>query len=283
MRTLAHGFMLAEGPTVDPVDPGRVVVSDVIAGGLCRVSLAARDEPASPWALDGRRGVGGVAAHADGGLVVTGRTVMHLGPAGQERDLLDRGDGATGFNDVGPTPEGGLLTGALRIRPARGEMELPADLVHVDQDGQSRTWASRAMLWPNGIGFTPDGADVMVADFATGVVHRSPWRPGEPAELTPWLTTPTRAADGLSVDQWGRLWVALGAGGGVAVYAPDATLLRVVDVAARFVSSVCHAGVDRRTLVITTMHDAERGDDPNGAVLAVDVDVPGVPLAPVVV
>src|SRR5262245_53505358 len=92
METLAFGYGLAEAPRVD--EQGRLYFSDVLGGGVYR------------WSPDGtvatvvpkRRGVGGLVLHADGGLVVTGRDVVHVRD-GESRPLLAV-DGVVGFNDL---------------------------------------------------------------------------------------------------------------------------------------------------------------------------------------
>ena len=71
--------------------------------------------------LGKRRGIGGAVPHADGGWVLSGRTVIHRPlPTGSQRELLDAGNGVCGYNDLSTTPEGGLLAGGASIPPARG-------------------------------------------------------------------------------------------------------------------------------------------------------------------
>lgn len=276
IRVLAGGFGLAEGPAWDARRPDVVLVSDVLQGGVRRVPLVEGAE-GPPYGLVDGRGVGGLAVHADGGLVVTGRTLVHAAPDGTVTELLTRPEDITGYNDLGVAPDGGVLVGALRIKPLKGELSTPADLVYVAPDGTASTWSGSEMVWPNGICFALDGRHVIVADFATGTLLRSPWEPGHASHLEPWVVTPNGAADGMSMDAEGNLWVALGPGSGIAVYNPSGTLLTVFQIPGRFVSSVCHAGADRRTLVVTTMHDGTT-EAPNGTVLSVRVDVPGAPL-----
>ncbi len=188
--------------------------------------------------------------------------------------LLERSGDLTGFNDICALPAGGLLVGALRISPARGELTAPADIVHVASDGSTSVWSSREMTWPNGIAVTPDGSEIYVADFASGAILKSPWVAGERARLEPWAVSPSGDADGVSVDLEGRVWVALGGGGGIGVYGPEGDIQAIVDLPASFVSSVCHAGPDGRTLVATTLDNAQ-DESLAGSVFALRVDVPG--------
>jgi hypothetical protein len=45
--------------------------------------------------LPRRRGIGGACAHADGGWVISGRTLLHLRPDGTQRELRSRSQGST--------------------------------------------------------------------------------------------------------------------------------------------------------------------------------------------
>lgn len=102
------------------------------------------------------------------------------------------------------------------------------------------------------------------------------WREGQPAVLEPWVRSPGGQADGLDVDAAGRVWVALGAGSGIAIYSPSGDLGTVLQVPARFVSSCCHTGTDLRTIAVTT---ADNTADParGGSVFITRTDVPGLP------
>ncbi len=75
---------------------------------------------------------------------------------------------------------------------------------------------------------------------------------------------PRGECDGLAVDSAGGVWVALGSGAGIARFAPDGQLDRVVDVDTAFVSSLAFAG---STLYVTTA----------GALLTATMDVSGPP------
>jgi len=64
---------------------GEVVYSDVIAGGLwaCAPDGVVRE------LVPKRRGIGGAVAHADGGWVISGRSIVHVLADGSQRELLD--------------------------------------------------------------------------------------------------------------------------------------------------------------------------------------------------
>src|ERR1039457_3441669 len=93
----AHGLL--EGPRI--VRAGEMVYSDVVAGEVwaCSADGVVRE------ILPKRRGIGGILAHRDGGWVLSGRTVLHLGDDGSQRVLLED-QAACGFNDLGATAAG---------------------------------------------------------------------------------------------------------------------------------------------------------------------------------
>ena len=100
---------------------------------------------------------------------------------------------------------------------------------------------------------------------------------GEPRRFA---ASPRGSADGLAVDVEGCVWLALGEGGGVARLSPDGELLEIVDVPARFVSSISFGGEDGRDVLISTadnLIDPELG----GTLLRARSEVAGVPVTPV--
>lgn len=82
MHKVAGGYGLVEAPVWS--DDG-LVFSDVLNGGVFRLGLDDHIDQVIPK----RRGVGGMALHAQGGLIVGGRNVAWVGPDGETRVLLD--------------------------------------------------------------------------------------------------------------------------------------------------------------------------------------------------
>src|SRR5439155_4179919 len=72
MELLASGFGLIEAPRVDAA--GHVYFSDVTGGSVYRLAPDGSRSTVVPK----RRGVGGLALHAEGGVVVSGRDVVHV-------------------------------------------------------------------------------------------------------------------------------------------------------------------------------------------------------------
>jgi gluconolactonase len=225
-----------------------------------------------------RRGIGGALAHAQGGWVVSGRSVLLVGEGGEQRELLSS-EGVCGYNDLGATPEGGLLAGALHYRPLAGEQPQPGALVELTPAGERRV-LSEALTWPNGIACSPDGRVVYVSDYAHGVVlaiareqdgAASGFAGGEASEFARALSG---SVDGLALDCEGGLWVALGEGGAVARFHPDGSLHETVSLPASFVSSISFGGEDMREVLITTA-DNELHPELGGTLLLARSEIAG--------
>src|SRR4051794_1578174 len=92
IETLTFGYGLLKGPRADA--SGGLYFSDVTNGGVQRLSPDGVVEVVVPK----RRGVGGIAVHADGGIVISGRNISHVRD-GETRVLFSGGEIA-GFNDL---------------------------------------------------------------------------------------------------------------------------------------------------------------------------------------
>jgi sugar lactone lactonase YvrE len=208
--TRPHGLL--EGPRLASSD-GEMIYSDVLAGGVwgCSKDGVVRE------IVPKRRGVGGIVAHADGGWVLSGKTVLHLAADGRQRVLIDD-ESACGFNDLGATADGALLAGMLSYRPMAGEPPRNGRLLRLDSDGEL-TVLTEDVVWPNGIGVAPDGQIVYLSDYARQLVLAVSADGRDTREL---CRMPRGSADGLAVDCEGGVWVALGEGGGVARFYPTA-------------------------------------------------------------
>ena len=267
MEALAWGYGLVEAPCADA--GGSVYFSDVIGGGVHRWSPDGGVETVIPK----RRGIGGMCLHADGGIVVSGRTLVHVRD-GESRELFTL-EGATGFNDLATDSDGRVYVGALRFMPFGGEEPVPGEIWCVDAHGTGSEVLDE-IVWPNGIGFSPDGGTLYASDFATGDVIAFELGSGERHVLA---RTSSGDADGLAVDAEGGVWVALGSGGAIARYSPQGALEDALDVPADFVTSLCFGGMDGRELYVTTMDNSE---DPSkrGTLFRTRVDRPGLPVVP---
>jgi gluconolactonase len=268
-ETRCWGYGLVEAPRADAA--GACVFSDVLGGGVHR------------WDPDGtvttllpkRRGVGGHVPHADGGIVVSGRDVVHV-KDGASRTLLAAPEGVLGFNDLTTDAAGRVYVGSLRS-PAfeDGPARVPGELYRVDPGGTA-TVLYGDVAFANGIAFSPDERVLYHSNYSERhVIAHDVDDDGHMVRRRVFATVPQGNPDGLAVDEVGRVWIACGPAGGIARFAPDGTLDAFVPVPSTFVASLCFGGADRRDLFVTTMSN---GEDPTrgGTLFRARVDTPGV-------
>jgi D-xylonolactonase len=269
LETLTYGYGLLEGPRVDNAE--NLFFSDVTNGGVYHRAPDGTIATVVPR----RRGVGGIALHADGGVVISGKNVCHV-KDGTTRILFQRDD-IPGFNDLFTDSAGRVYAGSLRSDPFKGGARVPGELWRIGEEGQVVQMYGDVGL-TNGIGFSPDGRMIYHAD-STGphlIVH----------DVAPDGTMHNRRAiahmsggtipDGLAVDEAGCIWVATYGGNCAARYTPDGKLDRKVAVPAKAVTSLCFGGTDRRDLYIVT---ADNTEDPErkGTIFRMRVDIAGLP------
>lgn len=249
MEVIAAGYGLTEAPRYDSL--GRLWFTDVTGGGVHRIGRDGEIETVVPK----RRGVGGLALHEDGGVVMSGRDLIRIAPDGEQSQLLAL-DEATGFNDIAADADGNLLAGMLRYNPLQGEAVVPGALVRVFPDGRHQVVAE-GIHWPNGVGVSPDGSVIYMADYARENVLRI-----SGGETEEFARSPRGSCDGLAVDEEGGVWVALGAGQAIARFGPGGSLEELVEVDTQFVTSVEFGGDDGRDLFVTTLGSVLRGRAP---------------------
>ena len=277
MERLTEGFGLIEGPVWDPARG--LYFSDVQGGGVHLLDRAGKVSLAVPK----RRGIGGMALHASGGLVVGGRDIAWVSLSdGTTRSLLslDAIPGATGFNDLTTDRAGRIYVGSLAFRVFGGEAPKPGHLHVIDLDGSMRTLSDGVML-TNGLGFSPDGQRLYHSDAREGLVRVYDARPD--GSVGPWRTFATLGAggvpDGLKVAGDGSVWVADAHGGRVAVFNADGSHRQDLKVPLPMVTSLCFGGDDLRDLHIVT---GSRGgpSETCGSIFRTRVDVAGLALPP---
>lgn len=277
MQNVATGYGLIEGPVWDPAKG--LYFSDVMNGG---VFLLDRTDKVS-LAVPKRRGIGGMALHASGGLVVGGRDIVHVSLTdGATKPLLtnDVTPEAIGFNDLTTDTAGRIYVGSLAFRVFGGETPRPGHLHVIDLDGSVRTISDGIML-TNGLGVSPDGKRLYHSDARGGVVRVYDVKAD--GSVGPWRQFASMGengvADGLKVASDGSVWVADAHGGRVAVFNEDGSPRTDVAVPLPMVTSLCFAGEDLRDLYVVT--GSRGGPKENcGTVFRTRVDVPGLALAP---
>ncbi|MET8371668.1 SMP-30/gluconolactonase/LRE family protein [Micromonospora profundi] len=194
-------------------------------------------------------------------------------------DLVADAPEPTRMNDAVADPHGRFWAGSMTYAglPGQGTLYLLAP-------GSAPEPAVTGLSIPNGPAFDAAGTTMYLADSprgevdrftvdrATGALHgREPFLRLADSDGSP---------DGMTVDAAGHLWVALWGGSAVRRYRPDGTLDRHIQLPARQPAGICLGGPDLRRLFIGTarLGLTEPGAT-DGALLAVDVEVPGLPTA----
>jgi gluconolactonase len=275
MQEVVTGYGLIEGPVWDR-DMG-LYFSDVRDGGIHLLDHTGEVTVVLPR----RRGVGGIALHAEGGLVFGGRDISWSPlDGGEGKVLLTAADagGAIGFNDLTTDAAGRIWVGSLAFRVFGGEEPKPGSLHVIDLDGSMRTVAGGVML-TNGLGFSPDGRRLYHSDTRSQMVRvYDVGANGEVLEWRPFVAF-GGAADGLKVAADGSVWVADAQAGRVAVFNPDGTHRSDLAIPLPMVTSLCFGGDDLRDLYVVTGSDRAPSET-SGTVFRTRVEVPGQPLPP---
>ncbi|MFT7651171.1 MAG: D-xylonolactonase [Candidatus Azotimanducaceae bacterium] len=278
MQAITEGYGLIEGPIW--VAGKGVLFSDVQFGGVFCL-----DENNNVEQLfEHRKGIGGMAEHAQGGVVVSGRNISfksYLG--GPTVILLDREEqaGLMGFNDIVADPQGRVYAGGLSGNPLANDGTAPAaeNLYLIDVDGTARVVA-RDIRLTNGLGFSPDGKTLYHSDtLRRSVFSYAVSSDGSLGPKEVFASTERGLPDGLKVSEDGAVWVALADGGsGVAVYNADSSLREYIDIPHPMCTSLCFGGDDLKDLYIVSGSDGLPGDKAGG-IFKIRTDVPGLPLA----
>ena len=279
MDTLARGYGLVEGPLWVP---GRgLMFSDVLNGGV----FCLDPERGVSTVFEHRRGIGGLALHEAGGLIVSGRNISYKSfDGGETLTLLDRDPeaGNVGYNDLTTDAAGRIYAGSLGASPVFADGREPAagDLWMIDLDGSSRV-VGREIWLTNGLGFAPDGRTLYHSDSSVTTVWRySVGDNGELGPKEPFVRTEEGVPDGLAVAEDGTVWVALARGGhGVAVFDPEGKRVDFVRIPEPMCTSLCFGGEDLQDLYVVSGSDGS-GSEAGGAVHRVRAPVKGCAVAP---
>jgi gluconolactonase len=264
-EVLAHGYRLAEAPTVDR--DGSLVFSDVLGGGIYRIEPAGRVTVVVPK----RRGVGGIAIHEDGGIVCSGRDLQHVREGHEPRTVLHV-DGVAGWNDLCTDSTGRVYAGALRFAVFDPEAEVvPGELWRVSHAADPAV-VFGDVVHANGVACTPDGRTIFLSDTRR---QRVIVFDAERAVRRDIDLSALGHPDGIALDEHGAVWVAL-VSGGIARLTSDGDVDRRVEPPSAFTTSLCFAG---RDLYVTTGGHTEH-PELRGCVLRTTVDVAGAPVAP---
>ena len=267
---LASGYGLLEAPRVD--DRDRLYFSDIPNGGVYRRNPGGNVETLIPK----RRGVGGMIFNASGGLVLTGRGLIHWDEkTGKSRDLFAQWEGKpVSMNDLTSDDHGSVYTGTINFDPLSNAKPIPGSLFRIDPPGRAvKLWDGIEVS--NGLGFSPDRKHLYHSDSPTGAVwvydvtHERGVK-----DRRIFAKMPEGMPDGLAVDAQGGVWVAVVRAGEVVHFSKEGTVKKRVKFPATMVTSLVFGGRDMMDLYVVT---ADNTDDPNlkGTIFRARADVPG--------
>jgi len=280
IRTLAEELQFPEGPVA--VGDGSVLVVEIAGGTLTRI---AADGAKSVVARTGG-GPNGAALGPDGTCIIANnggfewhREGGHIRPLTQARDYaggrierVDLGTGAVeylyrtcgevplkGPNDLVFDTHGGFYFTDLGKRRPR-EMDIGA-VYYAKTDGSFITEVAYPMVTPNGVGLSPDGTILYVAETeaarlwafpieAPGVARKEPWPSPHGGRLVAGMGGYQRF-DSLAVQEDGRICVATLINGGITVTSPDGRHVEHHPMPDPMTTNICFGGPDRKTAYIT--------------------------------
>ncbi len=280
-KELATGLEFPEGPVA--LADGSVVVCEIHSGHVTRIWPDGR----KTLVADIGGGPNGAALGPDGGLYVCNNGGLEF--------KRTRSGMLMSFMQASPGYEGGsiqridLETGAvqtlythcgdIRLRGPNdivfdryggfwftdmgkvvGRMQHRGGVFYARTDGSQIREAVFPMYEPNGIGLSPDGRTLYVAETETGRIYR--YDVAAPGQLAGagkignfgalhCALGGTFRCDSMAVDEAGNVCQANVGAGCISVVAPDGVLLEQVAMPEPFVTNICFGGPDRKTAFIT--------------------------------
>lgn len=280
IRVIATGLRFPEGPVV--MGDGSIALVEIERQ---TVSLVRPDGRVEVIAHTGG-GPNGMAVGPDGAFYVANnggfawQTIQGLlRPAGPSSDYtggrIERVDPATGKVDVlyeacaghrlrGPNDIVFDANGGFYFTDLGKSRELDRDhggLYYALADGSKIVEVAHPILTPNGVGLSPDGSVVYVAETETarlwafdivspGVVRKQGFPSPHGGRLIAGLGGYQRF-DSMAVDALGNICVATLITGAVTSIAPDGRIVRQVRFADPITTNVCFGGADLRTAYVT--------------------------------
>lgn len=259
------GYELAEGTRWAG---DHLVFTDILAGTLL---AAPADGPGTPRVLARLDVPLGAAAPVAGQpgtwIAAAGTGIALIGPDGAVT-WLDRPEHTAPvpmrMNDGCCDPYGRFWAGSMPYDTVEGT----GSLYRADADGTIAKVLD-GMTIVNGPAFTADGSLMYVTDTYAGLIYACDVDPrsGELSGRRVFAEVPScdGSPDGMTVDDAGRVWVALWDGSAVRCYLPDGTVAVTLPVPARRPTCVCVGG---GTLFVSTARSGLTDPAPaDGAIL----------------
>lgn len=300
MRILATGLQFPEGPVAMP--DGSVILVEIARGTLSRVTPAGRVEivatlgggpNGAAFGPGGRLYVcnnGGFRFHRENGTLRPvaqaddysgGRIEVVDLATGRFERLYDRvgGHGLRGPNDLVFDDQGGFwFTDLGKVRARERDH---GGVYWARADGSEIREVIHPVLSPNGIGLSPDGRTLYVAEteggrlwawdvVAPGEVRKLPWPSPHGGRLVAAGIGGYQRFDSLKVAQSGTICVATLVKGGISEIAPDGSSVRHHPLPDLMVTNLCFGGPQMKTAFVTLSYE--------GRLAALDWHEPGLKL-----
>jgi gluconolactonase len=279
---LASGLLFPEGPVI--LADGSVILVEIARGTVTKV---APDGTISCISAQGG-GPNGLALGPDGKMYVCNNGGFKWTPPGSERGLLPiaQADDYSG----GRIERLDIATGTVEVlytKTENGPLKGPNDIVFDDQGGfyftdlgkgrareidRGGVYYAKAdgsfvkemiypMFTPNGIGLSPDGSVLYVAETETarlwafdlsapGEFARQPFPSPHGGRLVAGIGGYNRF-DSLAVDSDGNICVATLVNGGITVISPDGDWRHLAVPSERWVTNIAFGGPELRTAYLT--------------------------------
>jgi sugar lactone lactonase YvrE len=263
-----------------------VLVVDILAGRVYRGRVTDEGDLTlvRAYTVPGTVGAIGPVEGDEGWVLAAGRGFVHLSREGLLRQIAEVAPEGTRMNDGASDPQGRFWAGTLAddLRPGGGA------LYRLDRDGRVELMLNDLTI-SNGLGWSPDGATMYLADSGPRLVHAFSFDQltGNISDGRVLVTVAEHVGtpDGLTVDLDGDVWVAIYGGGRVHRYSPEGVLREELLLPAAQVTSCAFAGRDLNHLYVTTgtegWSDEQRRAEPAaGLVYRFDTDAIGRPAAP---
>ena len=275
---LAQGLAFPEGPVVMP--DGSLVVTEIAAGCLTRIAGGKALRLANTGG-----GPNGAALGPDGALYVPNNggfawdNSAGLKPAGKAADnqggSIQRVDPETGrvevlFDRCGDVPlaapndlvfdrHGGFYFTDHGHRQGR-KLDFGA-VYYAKADGSAISEVAFPLIGPNGVGLSPDGATLYVAETSSGrlwsypvtepgVLGRADWPSPTGGDLVAGLPGFQRF-DSVALEADGNIAIACLRFGGIVVVAPNGAQVERIDLPDPYTTNICFGGPGLRTAFIT--------------------------------
>jgi sugar lactone lactonase YvrE len=232
--------------------------------------------------------IGSAGLRVSGGAVVALRNGFHLFDFATERLTFlsdpEADEPRTRFNDGKVSPDGRFWAGTMDDNPDRRPI---GGLYRLDPD---HSWHKmvEGMIVPNGLAWSADGRSMFHSDSRGQVINTYDYdlSTGTIANKRV-LARPTEEIgrpDGGATDMEGFYWSAGISAGVLNRWAPDGRLDRQIPLPCAAPTMPCFGGPDLRTIFITSLRQnvsAEKlaAKPLSGGIFALDVEVPGVPVA----